>query len=84
VSLLPGVVVVDDDDVVDVDDDVDDVVDDVDVNDDVDVVDDDVVDVVDDGVDDVVDDLFFFFLVLFFGTGDRTQGLALPRQALCH
>jgi len=22
---------------------------------------------------------FFFFLVLFFGAGDRTQGLALPR-----
>jgi len=26
--------------------------------------------------------LFYFFLVLFFGAGDRTQGLALPRQAL--
>ncbi|EDM02558.1 rCG37117 [Rattus norvegicus] len=25
---------------------------------------------------------FFFFLVLFFRAGDRTQGLALPRQAL--
>jgi len=27
---------------------------------------------------------FFFFLVLFFGAGDWTQGLALPRQALYH
>jgi len=28
--------------------------------------------------------LFFFFLVLFFGAGDRTQSLELPKQALYH